>query len=203
MGLAAAAQGELERGDLANLGKILGQCVDAGNLVERCLELLHAGLEAGSLPLDPTQVATVVFGGGFPIEAGEFLPEPEEARETNDRAALNLLARHYLARYDDERETIHLERAWEVTQTVLADGEVSDTDKQEALKRAVDVAPRIREELGQVWLDESFTDRPERGMEILSTIGSAASTGLVAQAMDPDQRFRTRVSSCRPRPPTP
>ena len=71
-----------------------------------------------------------------------------------------------------------------------ADGEVEDQDKEEALKRAVDIAPQIREELGQTWLDESFTERPERGMEILSVIGSAASRGLVQQGRDPSRRFK-------------
>ena len=63
--------------------------------------------------------------------------------------------------------------------------------KKEALERAVDIAPKIREELGQTWLDESFTARPRRGMEILSVIGSAAANGLFAQAHDIERRFKS------------
>jgi predicted nucleic acid-binding protein len=33
------------------------------------------------------------------------------------------------------------------------------------LLRAVELAPRLKDELGQAWLDASFTRNPERGME--------------------------------------
>src|SRR5205823_3948668 len=63
--------------------------------------------------------------------------------------------------------------------------------EQEALQRAVELAPKVREELGRAWLVESFTARPERGREVLAAIGAAASRGLVARAMDPDARQKT------------
>src|SRR5206468_5163398 len=61
---------------------------------------------------------------------------------------------------------------------------------EEGLKRAVEVAPKIREELGQAWLDQSFTKEPQRGMDILATIGSATANGLLAQARMPDVRAK-------------
>ncbi len=191
LGLAAAAPPELEDTDLNNLGTILRHCVDGGSLVERCISGFLAALDGGDFALERLEVARVVIGAGFPIETGEFLPEPDEAISSNERAALNLLARHYLALHAEEEKAGHLERAWEVTQAALADGEVEDDDKKEALKRAVDIAPKIREELGQSWLDESFTARPQRGMEILSVIGSLVSKGMVEQARDADQRLKS------------
>src|SRR6185295_7716846 len=54
-----------------------------------------------------------------------------------------------------------------------------------------EVAPRVRAELGEAWLAESFSTRPERGLEILSAIGGGASRGLVDQARNPDYRLRS------------
>ena len=135
-------------------------------------------------------VARLLFMAGQTLKAGEFLPTPEKAIETKDRDALNLLAQYLLARHGEEKEVEFLEQAWSVTQAALSAGEITDEQKQEALARAVELAPKIREELGAVWLDESFTSRPERGMELLATIGSAVSTGLVKQATIPQQRER-------------
>ncbi|MEW6073450.1 MAG: hypothetical protein AB1726_12780 [Planctomycetota bacterium] len=190
VGLAGAAPFPLERADLDELGKILGACVEGGSLIERCVELLRGALDAGACSLTATQVARIVLEAGFPIEAGSFLPEAAAAAESGDHAALNLLARHHLARYEEDPEDVHLETAWEATQALLAAQEVDEVEETEALCRAVDIAPRIREQLGQAWLDESFTTRPGRGMQVLSTIGSAASTGLVKQAMAPEDRFK-------------
>ncbi|MEM7309210.1 MAG: hypothetical protein AAF682_21175 [Planctomycetota bacterium] len=187
VGIAAAAPYELAVKDLTSLGTLLRQCVDAGSLVERSLERFEESLAADDFPLERQQIARVVIDAGFPVEAGQFLPEPEEAAE--DREVLNLLARHYLATHAKEKDVSYLERAWEVTQTALADGEIEQEDKDEALKRAVSIAPKIREELGQEWLDESFTARPERGMEILVVIGSATANNMKDQARNADERF--------------
>lgn len=64
-------------------------------------------------------------------------------------------------------------------------------EKDEALRRAVELAPRIREELGKRWLDESFTSHSTRGREILSTIGSLVSTNLLSHPSDADFRLKS------------
>ena len=104
---------------------------------------------------------------------------------------MNLLARHYLAIYDRDKKTVDLERAWKVTQAALATGKVERAQKDEAIRRAVELTPKIREELGRTWLEESFTQRPERGMEIIAAIGSASSQGLQNHAFDGDFRLKS------------
>ena len=64
------------------------------------------------------------MAAGQAVEAGPFLPTVEEAETADDREALNLLSRHYLALHAREPKAEHLERAWAVTQAVLAVGEV-------------------------------------------------------------------------------
>ncbi len=192
VGLAEAAPYELEKAKFAELSRILQQCVANGSLIEECIAELRASSsrEEPGLPFGRVELARLLVGAGYPVEAGEFLPSPDEAIATNDRAALNLLSLHELALHAKEGKGPHLENAWHVLQAVLADGDVKDEDKEEALTRAVEIAPQVAEELGQDWLEQSFTERPERGMEILRVIGSAASNGLFAQAKALDARTK-------------
>ncbi len=176
-------------------GGLLRLTVNSGHDIEDILNRFRE-LKQPAGDDQPPQVksrvlAKVLLGGGYPQHLGEFLPSTEEAIEKNDREALNLLSQYYLALRGKETKSEHLEKAWQATLAALAAGEIKEKDKQEALKRAVDLAPKIKEELGQSWLDESFTSRPERGMEILATIGSAVSTGMQRMAANADFRQKS------------
>jgi len=118
-----------------------------------------------------------------------FLPAMEKAIEADDREGLNLIARYRLARYEDEQDPESLASAWVANLAVLAPGEVKDAIKREALKRAVQYASVVRDEKGAEWIRETFTDRPDRGMEVLATIGAEASTGMVRRSSQPEERL--------------
>lgn len=193
LGLALAAPlqaGDVDKKQLAVLGQILRQSLDAGAQLDVFLVLARVPLGAPDSPIDARKLARVLAAANELVAIGEFLPSADEAEQKNDREGLNLLSRHYLAQNDKDKKLEWLEKAWRVTQAALAAGEVSEEEKDEALRRAVDVAPRIQKELGQKWLDESFTSRPERGMEILAAIGTSASTSLAAQPMSADLRLK-------------
>jgi hypothetical protein len=190
LGLAAAAPRPLENEHLTSLGGIVRQALDGGNVVEALLVRLRAEAAREGAALTRRQIARLLIDAGFAVEAGEFLPDLAQAETDKDHDALNLLARHLLAEHAKAPKPIHLEQAWQATQAILAAAEIKDEEKAEALKRAVDLAPRIREEIGQAWLEESFTTRPERGMEIIAAIGSAAAQALQTQPVDPDMRLK-------------
>lgn len=122
-------------------------------------------------------------------EVGEFVPTMEEAEEADDREGLNLLAKHLLAVHREEPRPETLSAAWEATMATLAPGEVEDEIKVDALKRAVGLAKEVQDAKGEGWLRESFQERPERGMEVLATIGAEASMGMVKRSMQPDDRL--------------
>lgn len=191
-GLAAAAPRGLDANHLAGLGRILQMSLQRGNTVQDFVERAKAELAKpeAEAALTRRQVAKLLLAADQALEAGAFLPTPERAEAENDREALNLLSRHYLAVYAKEKKTAPLEQAWKVTQAVLAVGDVDQAQKDEALKRAVELAPKVREELGRDWLESSFTDRPRRGMEIIAAIGSTASQGLQSSPFDTDGRLK-------------
>ncbi len=192
LALADAAPHEIDKALTIVLGGILRRALDSGDLVEDLLVRLRAEVAQPDEEkiLTKRQVVHLLFAAGLAIEAGEFLPDLLAAKEKDDREALNLLSRYFLARHAKEKKVIQLERAWEVTQAVLASGEVKEAEKVEALKRAVELAPKIRDEFGEAWLEESFTSRPERGMEIIATVGALASKGL--QSKPTDSAFRLK-----------
>ena len=180
IGLVEATPIEIEQEHLIPLGVILQQVLANGYDVDLFVDRLReevARPEEEQL-LSQRQCALLLFAAGRDLLTGEFLPSADEARENDDREGLNLLSRHALAMHAAEKKTEHLETAWHATQAALAVGAVDEKTKEEALKRAVDLAPQIREELGQAWLQESFVDRIDRGKEILAAIGVSTSTNM-------------------------
>src|SRR5262249_32481856 len=99
--------------------------------------------------------------------------------------------RYELALHDRDKKSVHLENAWNVIQEALAAGKVARDQKDEAIRRAVELTPRIKEELGRAWLESSFTRRPDRGMEVLAAIGAATAQGLQTHPFDTDYRTKS------------
>ena len=191
--LAWVAPHELNKDGLENLGQVLRQSIELGNAVEDFIVRVRGELKkpAKEAAVSERQVAKLLFSAGCPVEAGQFLPGPEKAVKDDDREALNLLARHYLALHDRDKKAVQLEQAWKVTQDALAAGKIDREQKDEAIRRAVELTPKIKEELGRSWLEASFTQRPERGMEIIAAIGSATAEGLRTHAFDTDYRTKS------------
>ena len=180
--LAMLAPSELKANQTSLIGSILRQSISQGNSVESAIEKLKNVLTANKDNKDARVskrvVARLLFSAGKPVEAGAFLPSQEDAIKEDDREALNLLAQHFVSMHSKENTAEYLEKAWNATQAALAAGEIEEAAKQAALQQAVRLAPKVKEEFGQAWLDESFTKRPKRGKEILAAIGSAVSTGF-------------------------
>ena len=188
--LASLAPGGFDKKQVSLLAPIVRRALDSGSVLEELIRLLgvEVGKPAAEQRLDRRETALLLSAIGQEIEMGAFLPTAEAAEQANDREALNLLARFALAQYAKEKRTAFLETAWRVTQAALAKGEVTEEEKAEALRRAVELAPKIREDLGPSWLAESFTERPERGMEIIATIGGQVAKGFQEKAQDPSYR---------------
>jgi hypothetical protein len=194
IGLAAAAPVELQREHLASLAGVLRQCLSGGVVVEAVVKRLRTEVaKPHGAVLTALQAARLLSEAGEAAEAGVFLPDIDKARQDNNLEALNLLARHYMGKHTREKKLTWLEQAWSATQAVLGAKakEEQRADQEDALTRAVELAPRLKEELGQRWLDESFTLEPGRGMNILATIGELSSQGLQRHPHSPEMRLKT------------
>ncbi|MBI5851265.1 MAG: hypothetical protein HZB39_09575 [Planctomycetes bacterium] len=186
----AAAPKPPERKQIELLAGIARKALDAGHVVEELVRMLRARTQVpadqGGLP--QRGAAWLLAALGFDFELDGFLPSLDAAVAANDRDALNLMARRELAAWNQEKQPAHLESAWLVTQAALAIGEVSEDAKAEALRRAVELAPKVKDEFGGAWLAESFTTRPERGMEVIATIGGQSARGFAERMGDPEFR---------------
>lgn len=190
LALWAAAPKPPERKQVELLAGIARKALDAGHVVEELVRMLRARTQIapdqGGLP--QRGAAWLLAALGFDFELDGFLPALDAAVAANDRDALNLMARRALAAWNKEKQPAHLESAWLVTQAALAIGEVSEDAKAEALRRAVELAPKVKAEFGGAWLAESFTTRPERGMEVIATIGGQSARGFAERMGDPEFR---------------
>ncbi|MEM7202906.1 MAG: hypothetical protein AAF628_21790 [Planctomycetota bacterium] len=138
--------------------------------------------------IDQRLAARLLTAQSRDLDLADFVPTLADAVANDDREGLNLLAKHLVAKYDEEEKPAFLERAWEATLAALAAGEIDEDQKATALRRAASLASKVRDELGDSWLEESFTERPERGMEVLATIGGQAAASMTTHASKPDYR---------------
>ncbi|MFT7631476.1 MAG: hypothetical protein ACI87E_002514, partial [Mariniblastus sp.] len=61
--------------------------------------------------------------------------------------------------------------------------DLKKADKDRALSNLIELSPKVDKELGQAWLNASFTDQPERGMMILTNLGTKSATMAKQAAM--------------------
>ena len=136
--------------------------------------------------------ALLLTAQGYNRELAEFLPSLETAVEKSDVEGLNLLARHFEAKHREKKDPAILASAWDATLAALAPEVVDDEDnkstKAECLRRAVNLAGRVRDAQGEAWLRDTFTERPRRGMEVIATIGAEASTNMVKNSRNTEAR---------------
>lgn len=182
---------KLEKAQLGSLGKILKLAMDQGHTLANFITRAKTELKTGKASFaTQREVVRILFGAGQETKSGDFLPSLEEANNAKDHEALNLLAQYHVALHGEKKKREHLEKAWHALQAIFVSDKIDKKQKDEALTRAVELAPKVTEGLGQKWLEESFTKHPKRGMEILTAIGTLAAKGIESQAKNPDARLK-------------
>ncbi len=189
---AKSPKGLDDKEHLPSFANILREVTAGGTLGEVVVKRFEAEAKkpAGQSPFTRRQYAKLLIFAGQAAAADKFLPAFDEAQKAKDLEALNLLSRHFLALMSEpDTKAENLEKAWHAVQAVLAFPDGPQEQKQEALVRAVELAPRVTDKLGQEWLAESFTKKPERGMEILATVGTLVAQGLPTRPFQTDDRL--------------
>lgn len=187
--IARIAPKKLKDDQINKLAVAFRVTTDRGSSVEELVEMFNVENKKEKPVLNKRHAAKILMAMGRPIEAGDFLPELTKAKKDNDHEALNLLSRHYLADYAKDKETKQLEEAWHVTQAILAADDVEQDERKQALKRAVSLSRKVKKELGQEWLNQSFIQHPERGIEVLSAIGADTSIAMLRYPHSTSTRF--------------
>ena len=170
--IAQIAPDKIDDDQLVKLSQLVYGITEQGNSLRDFLAQLKTEIEKPETVLTKRQVAKMLVLARKPIESGAFLPSLETAKAENDFEALNLLSVYLLSLHEKNKKLEDLEKAWHVTQAILAATEADSEQREEAIKRAVNLATQVREELGQKWLSDSFAGETERGIEIISAIGT-------------------------------
>jgi hypothetical protein len=176
---------------LRSMGQATTSAIDQGRAREEFVELLKTEVArpAAEQLLSSTQAAQVLVFAKQLDAAAAFLPTLENALQANEFEALNLLSTIFAGEYLREPKTSTLEQAWQATLGVLGGSKIEDPVYLKAMTQAVSLASKVRQELGQTWLESSFTAEPQRGIAILSGIGSQASRALTAATFEESSRL--------------
>lgn len=188
--IANIAPVEIEKAQISQFSSAFRNAISRGNTSEDLITLFEAESKKEEPVFTKRQVAKILFGAGLSVDAGKFLPGLDVATKEKDHEALNLLSRHYLAITNEDQKTENLEKAWGVTQAILASEEVDKDERKTALARAVKLSSQVTDELGQKWLTDSFVSNPENGMEVLGAIGSDTAKSLKTYARSPSVRLQ-------------
>jgi hypothetical protein len=182
----------LEDSTFEAMGRAFASAIQQGRAREELVSALTnetARPEAEQI-CNRNQAAKLLVAASELDAATTFLPTLDDALKANDFEALTLLSKIFAGEYDREPKTATLEKAWNATLAVLAGVKSDGPLKLTAITQALDLATKVRKELGQEWLENSFTAEPTRGIAILSGIGSESATALTQSMFEEERRLQ-------------
>ncbi len=193
LGLVGARTQDLDETSLNGLAQILSSAFTRDLAIEAVSRRFKTLLKEATEPalLTPLQMAQLLQSAGQPLEASTFLPSLEEALATKDVEALHLLSTNWQARHAEQSKASDLELAWEANEAILELNELDQDARQRALKRALELVALVPLKLGQAWLDSSFDQTTDRGIEILAGLGETAAQGFETRPRNPHDRLQT------------
>ena len=121
-----------------------------------------------------------------------FLPNVEDAVQQQDAMALELWSKLAMKKYRKTETTHWLNLAWQANSAFLATEGPSQKNKDAAMVDLIELSTKIDREIGEAWLDQSFTDSPERGLKILTNLGTKSAT-MARQASSVAESERLRL----------
>ncbi|MDP1560911.1 MAG: hypothetical protein Q8M16_05905 [Pirellulaceae bacterium] len=187
--VANAATEKLDESQINQLAVILAKCNGQGFIMDGLIQQLQVGTRwLGGTEVEKREAAALLLlAAGLPDAAVEFLPAwPSESPIS--ALGLKLLARYFDGKYAQENTPAVLTQSWEVHQRLLAAPDLTPNDRTSVLQRTVELSTLVEKELGQAWLDASFTGDLERGIRILSQLGIASSTEMPTMIGDSGRR---------------
>ncbi len=136
--------------------------------------------------------AQLLLQSGLTEYVEQFLPPWQELEDKQRLVALEIGSEHALAKYAEKRAARWLEQAWEINQEITALESVEAATREAALARLIELAPQVKQELGAAWMNASFSENPERGVRILSRLGTQ-SAAMASQAAATSEQARLKL----------
>jgi hypothetical protein len=189
--LADASPVDLTDQHLKLLSGLLARSLNHGYVISEILSVIREGTQrlGGEDPKLRTTAAQLILDAGAVENAVEFLPNWPADDKGIDTVGLKLLAKYFDGRHAKEAKPDWLKKSWDVHQILLTRADLKGAERQTAMRRTVELSTLIDKTLGNAWLDESFTTDIDRGIEILSQLGSAAAKELSTKYQSPEQRL--------------
>ncbi|MFO0946184.1 MAG: hypothetical protein U1D30_09600, partial [Planctomycetota bacterium] len=177
---------------LQALGQLARIAVQDGTAAERLVQRIQQEVSkpADQSPLEMIQAAKLLFNAGLTVYLAPFLPTLDKATEDKDADALTLLSRYFEAMYHKEGKYDDMQRSWNALQALLETGKGTESEREQALRRALSIAPTLRDKQGNTWIQNTFRSSPDKAVEILATVGGIASRGILENPTNPASRQR-------------
>ncbi|MEE2642699.1 MAG: hypothetical protein VX768_18870 [Planctomycetota bacterium] len=191
VGLIGLAPEKLSKQNVTSIGLLTSKSIGQGFDITLLIEKFESGLSniGGVDRKARLNAARIFLSAGKPGLAQDFLPGSGADGKKEDVEYLVLASNIAQRRYSLERKPGLLEKAWSANQQVLATAGISAAQRQTAFQYAVELAPKVSEEIGQVWLEKSFTSDASRGIQILAGIGQATAEGQTRNRSNPTARL--------------
>ena len=144
----------------------------------------------GSQPKRRLAAARLLLTAGLLDEAGTFAPSLEEALHESAGEMLNVLGDLQQARAARSHDPADFARAWDLTQAILVQPDLSAGSRYLAVARALRLISIAPPKGGDQWLHDLFEQRPDLGMFVLAQLGGNGKSPAVNITIGNDNPLR-------------
>ncbi|MBX9737319.1 MAG: hypothetical protein K2X32_10380 [Phycisphaerales bacterium] len=193
--------GELNEKLITKLGLLLKATAQRGSQASAVAAEIKRGTAhfGGVDPAKRKNAATLLVAAGLPIQAQEYLPALEVARESKDPELLNLYAVYFDAlsktKQGKEREDA-VEQGWKATMEVMRLEKATTDQRGAALTRAMGFIADVPGPDGEVFLKQIFEQEPDLGWKAVDEV-SKQSRMLRQRNAKSDERLRALLAARR------
>ena len=144
----------------------------------------------GEDPIKRLTAADLFMKSGMTQYVEEFLPNLDDEATKSNLPALKVWSQLALSLHSQKRVAEWLNKAWQINQWIIGIKDIETADKNNALANLIRLSSQIDKEVGVAWVNESFTNEPDRGMTILTNLGTkSADMALKAAQTAESTRF--------------
>ena len=156
------------------IAKLIKNSTTNGHNFDQFFQQLKAGIPhfGGDDPNKRIAAADLFMKSGLTQYVEEFLPSLDDESTQSELTALKIWSQYALLKKNQDEMAGWLAKAWQINQDILAIEDLTKPDKDLALQNLITLSSQIEKEVGVAWINSSFTQFPERGMTILTNLGS-------------------------------